>query len=100
MGVKLIDNNLPTKYSLEQNYPNPFNPTTVIRYSILAESEQDVTLKVFDLLGQEVATLVNEVQKSGTYEVEFEANKLTSGIYIYTLQSNGLLQSRKMMLVK
>ncbi|MDA3860987.1 MAG: YCF48-related protein [Melioribacteraceae bacterium] len=97
VSVKLADGNSPNKFSLEANYPNPFNPSTIINYTLPASSVHNVTLKVYDMLGQEVATLVNEAQKSGTYEVEFNATKLTSGIYIYTLQSTGLLQSRKLL---
>ena len=100
VSVRQIDGNLPNKFFLEANYPNPFNPTTQIRYSLPSSSLHNVTLKVYNLLGQEVATLVNEVQKIGTYEVEFDASELTSGIYIYTLQSAEFLQSRKMMLIK
>ena len=94
------DDNLLNSFVLENNYPNPFNPSTKIRYSIPNSNEQNVMLKVFDVLGQEVATLVNETQKSGTYEVEFNADKLSSGIYIYTLHNAGLYLSRKMLLIK
>ncbi len=100
VGVKLVDGNLPNEFLLEANYPNPFNPSTKIKYSLPASSSNNVTLKVYDMLGQDVATLVNEVQKAGTYEVEFNASELSSGIYIYTLQNAGLLQSRKMLLIK
>ena len=100
VGVEKTRDNLVNSFSLEANYPNPFNPSTKIKYSLQSSSLQNVTLKVFDMLGQEVATIVNETQKSGTYEVDFNASKLTSGIYIYTLQSAGLLQSRKMLLIK
>lgn len=99
-SVERTGNNLLGSFTLEANYPNPFNPTTKIKYSLPESSLHNVTLKVYDVLGQEVATLVNESQKSGTYEVEFNASELTSGIYIYRLQSAGLLQSRKMMLIK
>ncbi|MCS7014426.1 MAG: T9SS type A sorting domain-containing protein, partial [Chloroherpetonaceae bacterium] len=86
-------------YNLEQNYPNPFNPTTNIRYSI--QQTGLVTLKVYDLLGREVATLVNEVQPPGNYEVQFNASTRTSsGIYIYRLQSGNFTRTMKMMLVK
>lgn len=106
VDVKLIDNNLVSKFSLGANYPNPFNPSTKINYSIPfveaghSTAQQNVTLKVYNLLGQEVATLVNKTQKSGTYEVEFNASKLTSGVYIYTLKSAGFSESRKMILIK
>ncbi len=105
VDVKLIDDNLISKFSLEANYPNPFNPSTIINYSIPRSKElnsepQNVTLKVFNMLGQEVATLVNETQRAGRYEVEFYATNLSSGLYIYTLQNAGFLQSRKMLLIK
>ncbi len=101
VSVEKVENNLLDKFSLEANYPNPFNPSTKIRYSIpKGLNENHVSLKVFNMLGQEVATLVNKSQKSGIYEVEFNASKLASGIYIYTLRSAGLSQSRKMLLVK
>ncbi|MFZ5946881.1 MAG: T9SS type A sorting domain-containing protein, partial [Stygiobacter sp.] len=81
-------------------YPNPFNPTTIIKYS-LPESGY-VTLKVYDILGKEVATLVNEYQKSGTYSTEFrtQSSELSSGIYVYTINYNGQTLTRKMILAK
>jgi len=90
--------NIPQKYLLEQNYPNPFNPSTVIRYEI--GDTRFVTLKVYDVLGREVAVLVNEQLSAGSYEVEFDAESLTSGIYFYKLQSGSFIESRKMMLIK
>jgi hypothetical protein len=87
----------PETYSVE-NYPNPFNPTTEIRYSLPREGF--VTLKVYDILGKEVATLVNETKQAGYYNVAFNAGNLPSGIYIYSLQSNGFSQSKKMILAK
>ena len=101
VNVEKVHDNLLDKFALEANYPNPFNPSTKIQYSIPKElNGSQVSLKVYNTLGQEVATLVNQTQKSGTYEVEFNASKLTSGIYIYTLHSAGLSQSRKMLLIK
>ncbi len=85
-------------FSLNQNYPNPFNPTTKIKYSIPSESK--TTLKVYDILGNEVATLVNSEKQAGTYEVEFNAASLSSGVYFYKLQSGGFLQTRKMIVLK
>ena len=85
-------------YNLYQNYPNPFNPTTTIRYSIPQEGR--VTLKIFDILGQEVTTLKNEFQKANKYEVQFNSAGLASGVYIYRLQVNDYVQSKKMMLLK
>jgi hypothetical protein len=94
---------LPTEYSLSQNYPNPFNPSTTIKYSIPnVESGHapTVLLKVYDILGREVATLVNKQQKAGNYEVTFNALNLTSGVYFYRLKSGGFTQSKKMILLK
>ncbi|MBN1482460.1 T9SS type A sorting domain-containing protein [candidate division KSB1 bacterium] len=88
----------PTSFALEQNYPNPFNPTTTISYAI--QKTGNVELKVYDLLGQEVATLVNNVQNPGNYSVTFDANDLSSGVYIYTLKSAGSIMSHKMILMK
>ncbi|MER3525241.1 MAG: hypothetical protein C4326_14660 [Ignavibacteria bacterium] len=88
----------PTSFQLHQNYPNPFNPTTHIRYSLLQSGE--VTLKVFDLLGREVATLVNGSMPAGVYETTFDASMLSSGIYFYRLVSSAGVQTRKMMLTR
>jgi uncharacterized delta-60 repeat protein len=85
-------------YTLFQNYPNPFNPSTTIQYAI--SSPQFVTLKVFDLLGREVATLVNEEKPAGTYEIEFNASTLASGIYFYRLQTDGFVGTKKMILLR
>jgi len=81
-----------------QNYPNPFNPSTKIIYSI----KQDglVTLKVYDILGKEIRTLVNEFVPAGNYEVEFNASQFPSGIYFYTINSGAFTQTRKMLLMK
>jgi hypothetical protein len=88
---------VPSEYELE-NYPNPFNPTTTISYQ-LPEAGM-VTLKVYDMLGKEVATLVNEVKQAGYYSATFDASKIASGIYISTIQTNKFTQSKKMLLVK
>jgi len=89
---------LPTVYELGQNYPNPFNPSTVINFS-LPESGL-VTLKVFDILGQEVAELVNQVKTAGVYEVSFDATNLTTGLYIYRIEAGSFSATKKMLLVK
>ena len=89
---------LPETYALEQNFPNPFNPTTTIRYQIPKDGL--VTLKIYDILGAEVATLVNEEKVAGRYEVNFNAGKLASGVYIYTIKSNDFTASKKLMLLK
>ncbi len=85
-------------YSLNQNYPNPFNPSTLIKYSVAERS--NVSLKVFDILGNEVATLVNTSKDAGSYQVNFDASKLSSGVYIYTLNAGNYTQSKKMLLMK
>ncbi len=88
----------PKTFALEQNYPNPFNPSTAISYQLPVAG--NVSLKVFDMLGKEVATLVNARQDAGAYTVNFNANNLSSGVYFYRLQSGNFVQTRKMMLVK
>ncbi|MBZ0200141.1 MAG: immune inhibitor A [Ignavibacteriaceae bacterium] len=90
-------------YSLEQNYPNPFNPATSIKYTIPKEvngQSSMVNLKVYDLLGNEIFTLVNEEQTPGVHEVEFDAGKLSSGIYFYTINSGSFTKAMKMMILK
>lgn len=88
----------PLDYELAQNYPNPFNPSTIIKYQIPAAGH--VSIKVYNLLGKEVATLVNENKPAGNYEVEFSSEELTSGVYIYKLQSGSFVEAKKMMLLK
>ncbi|MBK9096536.1 MAG: T9SS type A sorting domain-containing protein [bacterium] len=88
----------PDEYALSQNYPNPFNPTTTINYAIKTAGE--VTLKVYDMLGTEVASLVNEIQEAGKYSVEFNASNLPSGIYFYTLTSGNFMETKKLILLK
>jgi len=86
IGIKPISNEIPEKFSLSQNYPNPFNPTTKIRFSILlvgAQYIEPVQLIIYDILGHEVATLVNENLQPGTYEVTWDASNYSSGIYYY-----------------
>ncbi len=85
-------------FELTQNYPNPFNPSTVIRFSIPQRS--DISLKVFDVLGREVATLINEVKDAGSYEANFDASQLATGIYVYQLKAGSFVSSKKMMLIK
>jgi hypothetical protein len=96
---------IPSDYSLSQNFPNPFNPTTTIKYSIPVEtghapSLRHVTLKVYDLLGRDVATLVNEEKSAGSYAVELNAAKLSSGVYFYKLIADKFIQTKKMILLK
>jgi hypothetical protein len=87
-----------TKFNLEQNYPNPFNPTSLIRYSIPKSGL--VTLKVYDILGKEVATLVNEEKVAGSYNLKFDASKLSSGVYMYKIESGNYTETKKMVLIK
>lgn len=89
---------VPSTFELGQNYPNPFNPSTRIAYSL--PSTSDVRLTVYSLIGQEVATLVNTTQGPGTYEVTFDASELSSGVYLYKLQTEGFTQTRVMSLIK
>ena len=88
----------PKEFKLEQNFPNPFNPTTTIQYQVPADSK--VTLKVYDILGSEVATLVNEEQEAGYKEVQFNGNNIASGMYVYRLQAGDFVSTKKMILVK
>jgi C1A family cysteine protease len=88
----------PNGFVLEQNYPNPFNPSTRIKYAIT--NKQFVTLKVYGVLGNEIATLVNEEKPAGTYEVEFNANHLSAGVYYYTIATDNFIQTKKMILLK
>ena len=96
--VKSNDNSIITDYKLLQNYPNPFNPSTVISYQLSAVS--NVTLKIFDVLGREVTTLVNKEQSAGNYSVTFNASRLSSGIYFYRLIAGDYIQTKKMILMK
>ncbi|MDF1611492.1 T9SS type A sorting domain-containing protein [Stygiobacter electus] len=93
-----VEETLPLTYSLEQNYPNPFNPTTQIKYSLAKAGV--VTLKVYDILGRQVAELVNKQQEAGNYTVNFDASRLSSGVYIYKIESGSFNSVKKMMLVK
>jgi hypothetical protein len=97
-SAEQINNILPQNFQLEQNYPNPFNPSTRIRYSIPEASF--ASIKVYDMLGKEVATLVNEEQSAGNYEVDFDATGLSSGIYFYKLQAGNFIETRKMTILK
>ncbi|RJP61180.1 MAG: T9SS C-terminal target domain-containing protein [Ignavibacteriales bacterium] len=85
-------------FELKQNYPNPFNPSTVISYSI--PQNAFVTLKVYNILGNEVSTLVNEQKAAGNYSVTFNASQLSTGIYFYTLQSGNYSETKKLILMK
>jgi hypothetical protein len=103
IGIKNINSDIPDKFSLSQNYPNPFNPSTIIRYKI--KDSRFVTLKVYDILGKVVATLVNEKQSPGEYELPFSINQFSgyqipSGIYFYTLRAGDYVETKKMLMIK
>lgn len=98
VGVNLITSELPGSYLLLQNYPNPFNPVTRITYQITNTGR--VSLKIFDIRGNELEELVNETHYPGTYSVDWEASAYSSGVYFYRLVSGNFSQSRKMNLVK
>jgi len=89
---------LPSEFALSQNYPNPFNPTTVISYQLPVTNV--VTLKVYDILGKEVVSLVNEVKVAGNYKVTFDASRLASGMYFYRLSSGNFYSVKKLVLIK
>ncbi len=96
--VGINDDIVANNFNLEQNYPNPFNPSTTINYTLAERGI--VSLKVYDVLGNEVANLVNTTQEAGKYDVKFDASKLSSGLYIYTLNVGNFTSSKKMMLLK
>jgi hypothetical protein len=97
-GVKTISSEIPSNYSLSQNYPNPFNPVTKINFDLPKNGL--VTLRIYDVLGREVKTLVNEVKNAGKYIVDFNGSSFSSGTYFYRLESNGYVVTKKMMLIK
>ena len=97
-SVERLSTDVPTHFSLDQNYPNPFNPSTTIKYQIPRSGL--VNLKVYDILGKEVSTFVNENKIRGLFEVNFDASKLANGIYIYQLKINDFVSSKKMLLLK
>jgi hypothetical protein len=97
-GIENIGSEMPKQFFLSQNYPNPFNPSTVISYQLPATSM--VSLKIYDIIGKEVSTLVNEEKLAGSYEIEFGAQGLPSGIYLYKLQAGNFVQTKKMVLLQ
>ena len=95
---KKVLGNTPQVFSLLQNYPNPFNPRTTIQYSIPQTSFVRIT--IYDILGKEVSTLVDEQKLSGSYEVQFDGSKLSSGVYFYRLHAGKFLETKKLVLLK
>ena len=97
--VNTVDeSSLPARFSLSQNYPNPFNPVTIIRFS--TAERQFVSLRVYDVLGSEIATLISDVKNAGNYEISFDAVNIPSGVYFYKLQAGNFVETKKMMLLK
>jgi hypothetical protein len=96
-------NTVPQNLILHQNYPNPFNPTTNIEYSIPSNVKletSNINLKIYDVLGREIKTLVNEIQKPGNYKIQFDGSNLSSGVYYYRIKYDSFVQTRKMLLLK
>ena len=103
IGIRNISEIVPSSYSLYQNYPNPFNPVTNIQFDIPSKDKSQnskVKLVVYDILGKEIATLVNEQLQPGTYEVTFDGSNLVSGVYFYKLNSGDFSETKKMLLIK
>jgi hypothetical protein len=98
VGVEESGVEIPTEFALNQNYPNPFNPSTIISYALPKQGL--VTLSIYNILGQKVATLVNEEQSEGNYQFNFDASNLSTGTYIYQIKSGSFVQSKKMLLIK
>ena len=96
-AVERYDSGVPVHYGLEQNYPNPFNPSTVIRFA--TPKSGDVTLRVYDLLGKEVAVLVSQQLPAGNFSVQWKAD-VPSGTYIYRIQAQDFVETRKMLLIR
>jgi hypothetical protein len=97
-GTNDLPNGLPKAFRLEQNYPNPFNPTTNIVYNVPEQSH--VTMKVFDVLGREVAVVIDQLQSAGRYKAVFDASALTSGVYFYRLTAGSYVQTNRMLLLR
>jgi len=98
IGIEPISSTTPNSFRLHQNYPNPFNPKTKIKMEIAKLG--DVKLVVYDILGREVAKLINEKLKPGTYELEFDGSNYASGVYFYQLLTNNYSETRRMLLIK
>jgi hypothetical protein len=97
-GMKNENTGVPKSYSLSQNFPNPFNPVTKINFEI--PKQVYVELKIYDILGREIRTLVNEIKTAGSYSVDFNASELASGVYFYKLIANDFSNVKRMMLIK
>ena len=103
VGINQISSEVPEKYSLSQNYPNPFNPVTIIRFAIPSNVKSEmsnVKIIIYDVLGREVQTLINENLSPGIYEVDFDGSNFSSGVYYYTLSTNDFIETKRMVLIK
>jgi hypothetical protein len=101
--TSVSDGNAPKEFALFQNYPNPFNPTTIIKFTVASDvryETQDLKLAVYDILGKELAVLVNQKFQPGNHEVSFDAANFSSGVYFYTISSRGFIQTKKMILFR
>ena len=97
------NNNIPTKFYLYQNYPNPFNPDTKIKYDVPIIGKRNsfhVQVRIYDILGREISTLVNDYKQSGSYEIEWNASNYASGIYFYKIEAGDFITTKKMLLIK
>ena len=97
-SVEQTSDQTPAEFKLTQNYPNPFNPSTIIKFAI--PQSEFVTMKVYDVLGREVSTIVNQSLTAGSYEVNFDASNLAAGMYIYQIKAGNFVSAKKMMLLK
>jgi plastocyanin len=98
IGIKPISNKIPSSYNLYQNFPNPFNPVTKVKFDIAVSG--NVKLTVYNIIGQETSSLVNEHLNAGTYEIDWNAGNIPSGIYYYTLRAGSYVETKKMILIK
>jgi hypothetical protein len=89
---------IPTEFAMNQNYPNPFNPVTTIKYQL--PKAELVTIKIYDIIGKEISTLINRTQNAGYYEVNFNAGKLSSGIYFYKMVAGDFVSIKKLVVLK
>jgi len=97
-GVEELEEGIPSKFDLSQNYPNPFNPVTLIKYQVPETSH--ISIKIYDVIGREIATLVNEVKQPGVFQVSFNCENLASGVYFYKMKAAEFVSVKKMNILK
>jgi len=103
VGINFISGVIPESYSLQQNYPNPFNPVTKIKFDVPSDAksqQSNVKMTVFDVMGREVMTIVNEKLSPGSYEADFDGSNFPSGIYFYKLEAGSFVETKRMVLLK